>query len=65
MPNKSEADMTPEEKWRADHIKLHKQHQGHESMHAEMVLILLGTLMITQFSLIEWKKRHFKLYQVK
>lgn len=44
---------------------MHKQHQGHESMHAEMLLILLVTLTVAQVVLIEWKKRQFKSYQVK
>ncbi|XP_035734029.1 RING finger protein 121-like isoform X1 [Vespa mandarinia] len=64
MPNKSEAEMTAAEKWRVEHIKMHKQHQGHESMHAEMLLILLVTLTVAQVILIEWKKRHFKSYQL-
>lgn len=50
--------------FRAEHIKLHEQHRGHESMHAEMMLILLVTLAIAQLVLVEWKKRHFKSYQV-
>lgn len=44
---------------------MHEQHMGHESMHAEMLLILLVTLTIAQIALVEWKKRHFKSYQVK
>ncbi|XP_011164176.1 RING finger protein 121 isoform X1 [Solenopsis invicta] len=64
MPNKSEADMTPEEKWRVQHIKMHEKHRGHESMHAEMLIILLVTLTVAQIVLIEWKKRHFKSYQL-
>ncbi|KAG8035208.1 hypothetical protein G9C98_001698 [Cotesia typhae] len=64
MPNKSEADMTPEERRRADHIKLHQKHEGHESMHAEMLLILFITLIVVQVLLVEWKKRYFKSYQL-
>lgn len=45
-------------------MKLHEQHKGHESMHAEMVLILLVTLIVAQIVLVEWKKRHYKSYQV-
>ncbi|KAK0160114.1 hypothetical protein PV328_007554 [Microctonus aethiopoides] len=63
MPNKSEEEMTPEEKRRVEHIRMHQLHQGHESMHAEMLLILLVTLIVVQITLVEWKKRHFKSYQ--
>jgi len=45
--------------------KMHEQHRGHESMHAEMLFILLLTLTVAQIILVEWKKRHFKSYQVK
>lgn len=33
-------------------------------MHAEMVLILLVTLLVAQIVLVQWKARHFKSYQV-
>lgn len=33
-------------------------------MHAEMVLILIVTVIAAQFVLIEWKKRHYKSYAV-
>lgn len=49
---------------RIEHIKLHEKHKGHESMHAEMVVILLVTLIIAQVVLVEWKKRHYKSYSV-
>jgi len=49
---------------RVHHIKMQEQHRGHESMHAEMLLILLVTLTVAQIVLVEWKKRHFKSYQV-
>lgn len=61
--NKSEAELTLEEKWRIEHIKKQEQHKGHESMHAEMLLILLITLFIAQVALVEWKKRHYRSYQ--
>lgn len=43
---------------------LHEKHKGHESMHAEMALILLVTLIVAQIVLVQWKTRHFKSYQV-
>lgn len=50
--------------YRLEHIKLQEQHKGHESMHAEMVLILLVTLVVAQIVLVEWKKRHYRSYMV-
>jgi len=50
--------------YRQEHVKLHEQHKGHESMHAEMVLILLITLVVAQIVLVEWKKRHYRSYMV-
>lgn len=49
---------------RIEHMKLHEKHKGHESMHAEMVVILLVTLIIAQIVLVEWKKRHYRSYSV-
>ncbi|XP_025087236.1 RING finger protein 121-like isoform X2 [Pomacea canaliculata] len=51
------------ERWRLEHQRLHEQHRGHEAMHAEMVLILLVTLLVAQIVLVQWKARHFKSYQ--
>lgn len=53
-----------DQRWRAEHEKMHEKHKGHEQMHVEMLLILLVTLVIAQISLVQWKKRHFKSYQV-
>lgn len=50
--------------YRLEHIKMHELHRGHEAMHAEMLFILLGTLIVAQIALVEWKKRHNKSYQV-
>lgn len=46
------------------HVKMHEQHKGHEEMHVEMLLILFGTLLVAQIILVEWKKLHYKSYQV-
>jgi RING finger protein 121 len=48
---------------RLKHEALHEKHRGHESMHAEMVLILLVTLVVSQFFLVFWKTKHFKSFQ--
>lgn len=49
---------------RVEHQKLHEKHRGHEAMHAEMVLILIFTLIVAQILLVQWRQRHFKSYQV-
>ncbi|KAK0064673.1 RING finger protein 121-like isoform X1 [Biomphalaria pfeifferi] len=51
------------ERWRVEHQMLHEKHKGHESMHAEMAIILLVTLIVAQIVLVQWKIRHFKSYQ--
>ena len=57
--------LTEEERWRLEHRKLHEKHRGHEAMHAEMVIILLVTLVVAQVLLMHWKNKHFKSYQVR
>lgn len=43
---------------------MHEKHKGHESMHAEMILVLLMTLVVSQILLVIWKTKHFKSFQV-
>lgn len=50
--------------FRYEHQKLHQQHKGHEAMHMEMVLILIGTMIVAQILLVEWKRRHYRSYSV-
>lgn len=50
---------------RLEHARMHVKHKGHEAMHAEMVLILIVTLVIAQLVLVQWKQRHPKSYNVK
>jgi len=33
-------------------------------MHAEMLIILMITMIVAQIVLLEWKRRHFKSFQV-
>ncbi|XP_055333573.1 E3 ubiquitin ligase Rnf121-like [Paramacrobiotus metropolitanus] len=47
----------------SEHEKYHEKHKGHESMHAEMFLILIVTLVLAHIALTIWKKRHFRSYQ--
>ncbi|EEB10744.1 RING finger protein, putative [Pediculus humanus corporis] len=61
---KTAGELTPEEKWRLEHIQIHERHRGHESMHAEMVIILIVTLVVAQIVLVQWKQRHYQSYQL-
>uniref|UniRef100_A0A182W7A7 RING-type domain-containing protein n=1 Tax=Anopheles minimus TaxID=112268 RepID=A0A182W7A7_9DIPT len=63
-PNKPYDELTPEEKMRLEHIKAYEKHKGHESMHMEMIVILLIILIIAQVVLVEWKKRHYRSYSL-
>ncbi len=56
--------LTPEQKWRLEHIKMHEKHRGHESMHAEMVLILFATLVVSQVALVKWRQKYPHSYHV-
>ncbi|XP_017786545.1 PREDICTED: RING finger protein 121 [Nicrophorus vespilloides] len=64
LNNRTFDELTSEEKWRLEHQKLHEQHKGHDQMHAEMVLILVFTLIVAQFALIEWKRRSYRSYSI-
>lgn len=46
------------------HERLHVKHRGHEAMHAEMVMILVATLVVAQIVLVQWKQRHHRSYNV-
>lgn len=39
-------------------------HRGHESMHVEMIVIFLCTLVIAQVVLVQWRQRHGRSYNV-
>ncbi|XP_029457878.1 RING finger protein 121 isoform X2 [Rhinatrema bivittatum] len=43
---------------------MHAKHRGHEAMHAEMVLILIATLVVAQLVLVQWKQRHSRSYNM-
>lgn len=50
-------------RFRIEHARLHEKHRGHESMHASMLLILLGSVVVAQIAIVQWKKRHYSSYQ--
>uniref|UniRef100_H3ANP1 Ring finger protein 121 n=1 Tax=Latimeria chalumnae TaxID=7897 RepID=H3ANP1_LATCH len=56
--------LSQEERWRVEHARMHAKHRGHEAMHAEMVLILIVTLVIAQLLLVQWKQRHPRSYNL-
>ncbi|XP_048349931.1 RING finger protein 121 [Sphaerodactylus townsendi] len=56
--------LAPEERWRVEHARMHAKHRGHEAMHAEMVLILIATLVVAQLLLVQWKQRHPRSYNM-
>ena len=43
---------------------MHEKHRGHESMHAEMILILFATLIFSQIALVKWKQVYPSSYHV-
>ena len=45
-------------------MKMHEKHRGHESMHAEMILILFATLIISQIALVKWRQIYPNSYHV-
>uniref|UniRef100_A0A8C9L3E6 Ring finger protein 121 n=1 Tax=Pavo cristatus TaxID=9049 RepID=A0A8C9L3E6_PAVCR len=50
--------------WEVEHALMHAKHRGHEAMHAEMVLILIATLVVAQLLLVQWKQRHPRSYNM-
>jgi len=50
---------------RYEHMRLHEKHKGHDAMHAEMMMILLVTLIAAQALLLLWKTKHLRSYQVR
>eukprot|EP00123_Amoebidium_parasiticum_P019700 comp31110_c0_seq1/m.47248 comp31110_c0_seq1/g.47248 ORF comp31110_c0_seq1/g.47248 comp31110_c0_seq1/m.47248 type:complete len:335 (-) comp31110_c0_seq1:162-1166(-) len=59
--------LTPEEKRRLELAQLQdvwkKEHTGHEGMHQEMVLIILGVSFVAQLVLAWWKRTRLNSYK--
>ncbi|CAI4222282.1 unnamed protein product [Auanema sp. JU1783] len=64
IPSDVKIVLSEQDEWQLEHAKLHEKHRGHEAMHFEMFLILVTTLIVGQIFLVQWKKRHFKSYQL-
>jgi RING finger protein 121 len=45
-------------------IRMHQKHAGHGDMHAEMILILLAVLLVSQVLLVQWKKHRPHSYHL-
>jgi len=63
-PNKTVDQMNREEKLRYEHQQMHEKHKGHEAMHAEMMIILMITVILAQVALYQWRKRHYRSYSL-
>uniref|UniRef100_A0A8B9CA84 Uncharacterized protein n=1 Tax=Anser brachyrhynchus TaxID=132585 RepID=A0A8B9CA84_9AVES len=48
--------------FRLQHQKMHAKYHGHKSMHREIVLVLVATLVLAQILLVPWKQRHCQSY---
>lgn len=57
-------ELTPEEKFNYEHIRMHQKHAGHADMHASMILILIVVLIVSQVCLVQWKKLRPYSYHV-
>jgi RING finger protein 121/175 len=42
---------------------MHQKHEGHEKMHAEMILVLFLSLVASQVILVVWRTKHFRSFQ--
>lgn len=47
----------------ADHQAYLKEHAGHEGTHAAMALIILTSLIVSQFAILYWKQKHLASFQ--
>ncbi|KAL2916829.1 hypothetical protein HK105_203608 [Polyrhizophydium stewartii] len=57
--------LTPEEKAElAKTLAFLKEHQGHEAQHAEMAMILLGSLIGSQIAIMAWKRYHAQSFNM-
>ena len=43
---------------------MEEKHRGHDLMHAEMMLILFGSIGVAQVLLFLWRYKHHKSFQV-
>ena len=53
---------SPEEAHRLRHRMIEEKHRNHDMMHAEMILILFGSIMVAQVLLYVWRQRNPRSY---
>ena len=49
-------ELTPEERFNCEHIRMHQKHAGHAEMHESMIRIHIVVLIVSQVCLVQWKK---------
>ncbi|KAJ3089241.1 hypothetical protein HK102_006852 [Quaeritorhiza haematococci] len=65
LPDIDLSNLTPEElAILEERQKFIHEHAGHEKQHAEMALILLGILFVSQFAIVAWKKYHIRSFNL-
>jgi len=65
LQNKPAHELTEKEKkWLEEQAAWQLEHAGHDLMHAEMLLVLVGALFVSQILLIVWKQKHPRSYNV-
>ncbi|KAH9251214.1 hypothetical protein BASA81_010909 [Batrachochytrium salamandrivorans] len=45
-------------------LKFLQEHQGHETQHAEMILIIIGSLILSQIGITFWKRYHMASFNI-
>lgn len=53
-----------EKVWLHEQEEWREEHKGHDLMHAEMLLVLLAALFVSQIVLILWKQKHPRSYNL-
>ncbi|XP_034517386.1 RING finger protein 175 isoform X3 [Ailuropoda melanoleuca] len=56
--------LSADDEWNLQQETMYRTHRGHESMHVEMILIFLCTLVIAQIALVQWRQRHGRSYNL-
>lgn len=41
-----------------------REHQGHDAQHSEMLMIILGSLFVSQILMSLWKKYHIQSFNI-
>lgn len=52
---------SPQEAHRLRHRMIEEKHRGHDLMHAEMLLILFGSILVAQILLFAWRQKRPRL----